>query len=144
MADLPRVLVPIIPLGEVDGVSLLLLTVELWPTEIVLTAAGVRTDETDRRDDEYEQSMTAWFKEGRIGESPEMPGSLLLRGIKLEIRDDADRPYDVVTAEFAGTGTEWRGIWVARPGLAKTARRVRVASAPDSTLRWAAIELDPS
>jgi len=101
----PRVVSPVTPLFRRDGIDVLLVSVELWPQQLVVRlAASV--------------------------ELAERLGSDLLAGLEVAVDDDLGTTYTPRTSNTGGTGSEWHGDWFFAAAVPDpvTRLRVRVAS----------------
>jgi hypothetical protein len=119
MEGAPRVAAPIHPLGTLDGITMLLITVEAWPDSVVVRVAGLPNERTASLEAEYRRAIEAWAAargEGGPTRPPREPGAAALGRLGLTIRDDLGTPYRVAAGSTGGTGSEWRGEWVFRPG----------------------------
>lgn len=120
MEGAPRVAAPVRPLATLDGITMLLVTVEAWPDSVVIRVAGLPNERMAAIEAEYQQAIEAWAaaRSEKTGPSrpPREPGAAALGRLGLTIRDDLGTPYRVAAGSAGGTGTEWRGEWVFRPG----------------------------
>ena len=82
------VLAPATGLATVDGMTLVLLSVELWTTSVFLHLAVLRTPDTDEQDAAHQRAMDAWAAGRRDGAPPAQPGERLTR-LALTLADDA-------------------------------------------------------
>lgn len=131
MEGAPRVAVVCRPLVEIEAIALLLVTVEFWADSTVLRVAAIPNATTARLTAEHRRDLDAWAADRRRGEPetsppPEDPGYRRMRRLGPTLHDDAGTRYVLVTAGMGGSGTEWRGEWVFRPGAPPAARILHV------------------
>jgi hypothetical protein len=134
VASLPRVVSPIRPLFERDGIEIALISVELWPSRLVVRLAALPGERTDREQRRHGAEFEAWGKrlvaEGRAaaGDPPEDPGTRLLARLRITVDDGAGRTYTPRSGHTGGSGSEWHGDWFftvdARPGDGRLTIRV--------------------
>jgi hypothetical protein len=98
---------PARPLADVDGVTLVLVSVELWTSGLHLRLAGLRSAVTDGLDAEFDGAMVAWAAGGGDGRErdvpgpPRQPGESMLRS-PLSVSDDVGTRYRRSTGFAAG------------------------------------------
>jgi hypothetical protein len=134
------VFAPAEPLADLNAVTLVLTSVEVWTHCVQLFLAGVpsaRTDELERR---HEQDMDAWVRGRREGtgvdpgaepprdDPPQEPGAALL-DLDLRLDDDAGTEYRKSVGSAGGSGTEWRLARTFHPGPPGHATRLAVTLA---------------
>ena len=91
-------LAPAGPLADVGGVTVVLVTVELWTSGLVVRLAGLRNALTDELDAGFEGTLVSWAAGLKAGDSPRdppaprQPGERLHR-LPLTISDDARTRY---------------------------------------------------
>jgi len=119
------VVVPLVPLVDIEGITLVLITVEIWTNDVQLRAAAVQTSETDRRDAQHEQALRAWIQRNqgqprphrpRLEHPPLSPATQWLGDLRPVLNDDVGTDYEVRTRGSGGTGTEWHWDATMRPG----------------------------
>src|SRR4051794_27787764 len=90
---LPRVVSPLVRLGEREGVELVLVSVEVWQDEVAVRMRGLPSSETAELEAAYFDALEAWHREGAHKESaPVQPAERLLR-FDVFITDDAGTAY---------------------------------------------------
>jgi hypothetical protein len=124
-------------LVDADGLTVVLVSVELWTSGVFVRLAGLRSGVTDELDTQYDVSMTQWHERqpaaraaGLRPPSPSQPGERLAH-LPLWIADDVGTRYDRHGTSAGGTGTEWRAEWRFAPGVPRDATRLTVAVEPD-------------
>jgi hypothetical protein len=125
---LEAVLAPARALADVDGFTLLLVSVELWTNGPVLRLAGLRNASTDTLDAAHEAAMARWAaaRARDVGaDPPELPGERLMR-LPLALADDAGTTYAPGSRSGGGTGSEWRAEWRFAPAVPAAATRLTV------------------
>jgi hypothetical protein len=130
---LEAVLAPAEELVDVDGITVILVSVELWTNGLFVRLAGLRTDLTDELDASFEGAMTHWAVAAREAKQtgaklppPHQPGERLMR-LPLTVSDDVGTTYRSLARSAGGTGTEWRSEWRFEPGVPRAATRLIVA-----------------
>jgi hypothetical protein len=129
--ELIKVLAPARLLATVEGVEVLLVSVELWRTHVFVHLAGLGNDLMDRLLREHQALMERWGRDPNPSEPPEQPGAMLGR-IDLRISDDVGTAYHPSSSSAGGTGTEWRADWTFEPGVPPEATRLTIAIGPDA------------
>jgi hypothetical protein len=124
--ELVGVLAPGKLLGEVEGIEVLLVSVELWRTHVFVRLAGLQNDLMDRLLREHKALMERWGRDPNPTEPPEQPGAILGR-IDLTLADDAGTQFFPSSTSAGGSDTEWRADWRFEPGVPPTATRLTVA-----------------
>ena len=130
MNELIAVHAPAARLAEVEGVEVLLLSVELWRNGIFVHLAGRESELTDRLLRQHKALMDRWGRDPNPTEVPEQPGEILGR-MPLTIADDIGTGYFPHSRSTGGTGTEWRADWQFEPGVPAGASRLTVAIGTD-------------
>jgi hypothetical protein len=130
---LEAVLAPACALADVDGLTVLLVSVELWTSCVVLRLAGLRSAFTDELEAEYRAAMGHWVTladeaqaSGERVPAPHAPGERLAR-LDLRLADDAGTRYEAAHRQAGGSGSEWRAEWHFGPGVPARATRLAVA-----------------
>jgi hypothetical protein len=130
MKGLPRVAVVVRPLAEIDEITLVLVSVEFWPESIVLRVAGLPNATTAHLDAEHQERLQTWLATRMAGDQdippPTEPGVVHLSRLNPTIHDDVETPYTFAGGSMGGTGTEWRGEWLFRPGPSETATLIKI------------------
>jgi len=147
VAFLPKVVSPLKTLFVREAVEVALVSVELWPSQVIVRLAGLPSAATESRTRDHQAALDAWTRAARAdraaaGASPEEPGERVLQPLTLSLRDDSATEYWLRSAQFGGTGSEWRGDWFFEPGPPADARTLQVTfDAPDSPTTDVAIDL---
>ena len=130
---LQAVLAPARPVADVDGLTVVLVAVELWTTGLVLHLAGLRSAVTDELDVEYQTAMAHWVTLADAAQAmgdrvpaPHAPGERLTR-LPLAVADDVGTRYEADARQGGGSGSEWRAQWHLTPGVPAAATRLRVS-----------------
>jgi hypothetical protein len=131
--QLEAVLAPARALADVDGLTVVLLSVELWTSGLFVHLATLRNPLSDELDAEHEASMMHWAATRRDDANepeklppPDQPGERLLR-LPLTVSDDVGTRFQPRSRSAGGTGTEWRSQWHFEPGVPRTASRLTIA-----------------
>src|SRR3954447_21557981 len=129
---LEAVLAPAQPLADVDGITVVLVSVELWTSGMFVRLAGLRSALTDELDAEFDGAMIHWgvlAEDARAGSAnppaPRQPGERLMR-LPLTVSDDLGTAYTSRNRSAGGSGTEWRSEWRFEPGVPREATRLTV------------------
>jgi hypothetical protein len=122
---LPRVANPLVPVLERDGVTILLVSVEAWPDEVVVRMRGLPSEVTARVDAEFHEALEAWHREGRASDMPPQPAEHVF-GFDITLSDDEQTSYSAVSAARGGSRTMFRADWTFHPGPPDSARRLTV------------------
>jgi hypothetical protein len=131
MNELIAVHAPAARIAEVDGLELMLLSVEMWTASVIIHLAATETPLTDRLTAEQKAELERWARDPHRTDLPEMPGALLGR-LELTVADDVGTRYQPSSSHAGGNGTEWRALWRFEPGVPEAATRLTVAIGDDS------------
>lgn len=131
---LEAVLAPARGLADVDGITVVLVSVELWTNGVFLRFAGLPTGLTDELEADFHDKLEDWAvraKQARKSGAPQPdysgePAGRLLR-LPLSITDDVGTSYQACGRSAGGTGMAWRSEWRFEPGVPREARRLTVA-----------------
>ena len=122
VAVLRRVIAVGAGLAVVDGMPLIVTTIELWDNRVYLFVAGLSTAETERRYQQHEDDINAWLRERRAGRSG--PGTLgppepwRIDVGQFRLRDDAGTEYRFVSGSSGGgPRSDWRLEAAYTPGV---------------------------
>jgi hypothetical protein len=136
MSALPKVVSPLVTVGEREGVELILVSVEAWPDEVVIRMRGRPSPSTQRMEDEFDAALEGWHRDGREGQIPEQPGTRIF-GLDLAVADDLGTEYRLRSASRGGSGRMFRADWTFGPGPPRAANRlaVKVGDGPETEVR---------
>jgi hypothetical protein len=115
MATLPKVISPLVPLGERGGVGLVLVSVEAWPDEVVVRMRGLPNDVTTQLDADFGNALEAWHPAGSGGSPPQQLAEWVVP-LDVEVRDDVGTAYAPRSSARGGSGTMFRADYVFTPG----------------------------
>lgn len=126
-------LAPAAPLADVEGITVILTTVELWTSATFVRLAGLRNAHTDELDARFKEDMEGWVPYARANQvsgssgrrPPPQPGEILMR-LPLTLCDDTGTTYAAPSRSAGGSGTEWRAEWRFEPGVPRQATRLTV------------------
>lgn len=99
---------------------------------IRLHLEGIRSPETQRRDEHHVKEISQWAnlreRDGAeaAGDAPAMPGQLVLGPVGADISDDLGTIYRWSAGQVAGSGTDWDATWVYLPEPPAAARFLRI------------------
>ena len=129
------VLTPVLALGEVDGITILLMRVELWRSRLILRLEARQNRRTDELDASFDIECKRWesrWVERRVEAEaedvpvPEQPSVSRFGGLALSVADDVGTRYHS-TARATGGPDPWRSEWRLEPGVPASARVLTVA-----------------
>jgi len=132
---LEGLLTPERPLGEVDGITVVVMLVELWTSRLTLRLEALQNQLTDALDAAYATEWNAY--ESRWGEDraaaeakdlrpPKQPGVSRLSGLPLSVADDVGTRYHAVGMATGGPHP-WRSEWRLEPGIPSSASVLWIA-----------------
>ena len=120
-------------LGEVEGIRVILASVECSASSVVLKLYCPANEVTRRLDSEHEAEFAAWTKEllaarkrGERGTQPPNQPGAFLNDIPLVIADNLGTEYTHPSKQAAGSGTEWEGMWTYKRGIPHAATSLTV------------------
>jgi|tagenome__1003787_1003787.scaffolds.fasta_scaffold20940939_5 hypothetical protein len=123
---LPHVASPLVPVLQRDGVTVMLVSVEAWPDEIVVRMRGLPSEVTARLDTEFHEALEAWHREGRTSPLPQQPADQIF-DIDILVSDDVGTLYAVRQAGRGGSSRMFRAEWTFQPGPPDSATRLAVS-----------------
>ena len=125
-ASLPLVVSPLQRVVERDGVVVVLVSVEVWPDEVVVRARGLPNDQTAALKHEFSEALETWHQQGRDRHAmPRQPAEKVF-DLDVSVADDARTVYSPSTSARGGSGTMFRAEWAFVPGPPETARSLVV------------------
>jgi hypothetical protein len=124
MTTLPKVISPLVSLGERHSVELVLVSVEIWTDEIVVRLRGLPNDMTTRLGADFARAMEAWHDAGGESAPPEQPAEWIFPDV--EVTDDRGTVYAPTSSARGGSGTMFRADYVFTPGPPEAAACVTV------------------
>lgn len=133
---LEALLTPGRPLGDADGITVVLVLAELWTSRLVLRLEAMQNELTDALDatydrewKDYQERWRVARKDGREGpdRSPEQPSASRLTGLPLSVSDDLGTRYHALASATGGSDTPWRSEWRVEPGVPASARELTIA-----------------
>lgn len=141
---------PAVRLGVIEGIEVVLLSVEIWRGQVFVRTACVESPETERVNDEYSatvREMTPLLREARA-KFPENPAAAILSHVQVTISDDAGTTYRWTDANGPGwngqTGINWFCDNRFVPGPPTVASVLRVsATVGDTTAQQVDLPLRP-
>lgn len=113
-------------LGEINGMTVVVMLVELWTSRLILRLEVLQTQLTDALDASFDTEWKAW--ERRWVEHPgaahaddlrppKQPSVSLLRGLPLSVADDVGTRYHAIGTATGGSEHPWRSEWRIEPGV---------------------------
>ena len=131
---LQRVLAVAQPLADVDGITFVLTSVELWSNGVDVFIAGMPTAEALEQIRQHEAAMNEWMRlrqEGRTEGAlspPDFTGDRLIN-VNVGLYDDRGTTDGAMAGSAGGTNTEWRLHHRYEPGVPEDATLLTVAIA---------------
>jgi hypothetical protein len=111
---------------ERDGVEVVLVSVEVWPDEVVVRARGLPNERTAVLERELGEALERWHRQGRDRDAaPPQPAECIF-DFEVSVADDAGTVYSPTGSARGGSGTMFRAEWVFVPGPPDAARSLVV------------------
>jgi hypothetical protein len=130
---LTRVLAPIIPLADAAGVTLIVVSIELWLDKIVVRSAARPsvpwTAERRQAELNYSRDRARARVRGEMPPLPPDPDWSALEGTEVRLRDDVGTYYRPHGGGGSGTDGEWRMTGSFTPAPPANATRLFLAAA---------------
>jgi hypothetical protein len=129
-------LAPERPLGEVDGITVVVTRIELWTSRLIVRLEALQNQLTDALDATYDTEWKAWERrwvEDRAAAEaedltpPEQPSAPRLSGLPLSVADDVGTRYHAIGTATGGSEHPWRSEWRLEPGVPASASVLRIA-----------------
>jgi hypothetical protein len=114
MPQLPKVVSPLVPVLARDGVELVLVSVEVWPDEIVVRMRGLPSGRTAVLESAFEEALEEWGRDPER-KPPAQPAERVF-DLDVGVADALGTAYSPVSSARGGTGTMFRADWTFRPG----------------------------
>jgi hypothetical protein len=133
---LEGLLTPERPLGEVDGIAVVVMRIELWTSRLVLRLEALQNQLTDALDATFDAEWKAWesrWVEDRAAAEaedlppPEQASVPRLSGLPVSIADDVGTRYHAIGKSTGGSEHPWRSEWRLEPGVPPSASMLRIA-----------------
>ena len=125
-ASLPLVVSPLRTVFEREGVEVVLVSVEVWPDEVVVRARGLPSERAAALEREFDAALEAWHQQGRDRQAvPGQPAEGIFE-VQISVADDAGTAYSPTSSARGGSGTMFRADWVFVPGPPEAARSLVV------------------
>ena len=131
MRRLPRVISPITPLLTRDSVQVALLSVELWPDQVVVRLAGLPDDALSQHAKAYSEELEEWGSrpEPDAGHRPPSQPAEAIYEFEVGLADDVGTDYRLTGSARGGTGHLFRAEWLFAPGAPETAHELHIVAA---------------
>jgi hypothetical protein len=132
---LEGLLTPERPLGELDGITVVVMLVELWSRRLVLRLEALCNELTDAFDATFEREWKAyesrWVHHRAAAEAedlqpPKQPSVSRLSGLPLSVADDVGTRYHAIGTATGGSEHPWRSDWRLEPGVPRSATVLRI------------------
>lgn len=117
---LPRIYVVLAELGVVEGVSMVVVSVELWPGQVVVRVAARPGAATDRFDAADAHEIAAWTQpmtphQRALQPMPQSSDARLLGRALPRVTDDRGTAYQLRAGQVGTTDHRWRAEWIYAP-----------------------------
>jgi hypothetical protein len=89
------------------GIEVILLSVESWPSRLVLSLAARHNETTQKLTSEWHGHLDEWRKSGFDGQPPKDPSTVLLQDLGVTVRDPTNHRYALVGCHAGGQDNEW-------------------------------------
>lgn len=132
---LEGMLTPERQLGEIEGITIVVVLIELWSRRLVLRLEARQNDITEVLDAAFNAEWKAWESrwvdhraaaEAEDVPPPEQPSVSRLSGLPLSVADDVGTRYHAIGTATGGP-YPWRSEWRLEPGVPSSARSLRIA-----------------
>jgi hypothetical protein len=126
------------PLADVEGMPLLVTSVESWSDRVEMFLAAVPNAEAELEIAEFGKALESWHRwrvERRSGPGVMNPPGLRgenLHSLDIRLRDDLGTTYQHRGGSAGGGGTEWRAHRTYRPGIPATATTLTIEAVDES------------
>lgn len=133
---LEGLLTPECPLGEVDGITVAVMLVELWTSRLTLRLEALQNQLTDALeatfDAEWKSYESRWVENRAAAEAedlrpPEQPSVSRLSGLPLSVADDVGTRYYAIGMATGGSEHPWRSEWRLAPAAPPSASVLQIA-----------------
>jgi hypothetical protein len=133
---LEGLLTPEHPLGEVDGIMVLVTRIELWSLRLIVRLEALPNKLTDALDATFDTDWKAWERrwvehraaaEAEDLPPPEQPSVPRLGKLPLSVADDAGTRYHSIGTSTGGSEHPWRSEWRLEPGVPPLVSVLRIA-----------------
>jgi len=133
---LEALLTPGRPVGDVDGITVVLVLAELWTSRLVLRLEALQNELTDALDAVHDREWKAYRERWRAarkdgGEGPdrppEQPSVSRLTEMPLSVSDDLGTRYHAIGSATGGSDAPWRSEWRIDPGVPAGASELTIA-----------------
>jgi hypothetical protein len=133
---LEGLLTPERPLGNVDGITVVVMLIELRTSRLTLRLEALQNQLTDALDATFDAEWKAyesrWVEDRAAAEAedlrpPEQPSVSRLSGLPLSVADDLGTRYHAIGMATGGSEHPWRSEWRLEPGVPPSASVLRIA-----------------
>lgn len=123
----PRVLAPVHVMRPLDGLEVVVLSLELWPDKVVAHFEALEDAQTEQLIADHDRAVARWAKlpSADRGHFPEMPAERLA-ALSPQLSDDLGTAYLQRGLSYGGTGTDWRMACDFVPGVPGHARKLEL------------------
>ena len=95
-----------------EGVTVLLLSVEVWSSRVVLHLAARENTVTRALLADWQAVFDAWAQSGAHGPPPADPARVLHEQLSVSLDDEAGHSFELSAAQYGGQGTQWSATQV--------------------------------
>jgi hypothetical protein len=138
--SLPLVVSPLRRVLERHGVEVVLVSIEVWPDDVMVRARGLPSERTAALEDEFSDALERSNRQGGDRDAAPRQPAELIYDVAVSVADDAGTAYSLTTSAQGGSGTIFRAEWSFAPGPPQAAQSLVVRIDGSATT----IELDAS
>jgi len=126
--DLPLIFNPLEILFDSNGVSIMLVTVECWPEEVVVRLKAPVSEATRGLQKEHQIALEQWAE--RLQGDPNAKAPMQLRpaesvlALSITLEDDVGTHYLLRGSAVGGSGRMFTGEWYLSPGPPREATKL--------------------
>jgi hypothetical protein len=123
-------------LGEINGVTVVVMLIELWTSRLTLRMQALQSQLTDALDASFGVEWKAyerrWVEDRAAAEAEdlrlaEQPSVSRLSGLPLSVADDVGTRYYAMGIATGGSEHPWRSEWRIEPAVPPSASLLRIA-----------------
>jgi hypothetical protein len=114
--SLPLVVNPLRSVLERDGVALMLVSIEMWPDEVVVRARGLPSELTVALEHEFGEALERSHREGADKEALPLKPFEQIFNVNVSVADDVGTAYSPTHSARGGSGRMFRAEWFFAPG----------------------------
>lgn len=120
------------PCAVIDGIQIFIDHLSLTPEHVSVHLLAIKSDVTDRLDQEYREELFAWQSTPR-GKAPPWPAERYFGRLACALQDDLKTRYLPQQYSVGGSDNEWRATWRFGPAVPSAARTLEITTMVDGT-----------